>query len=455
MNTTAVILAAGQGTRMHSSLPKVLHTLLGSPLIHYPIVTSARLTGRKPVVVVGHQSGKVIEEIGDRAVTVLQEEQLGTGHALMKVQGMAQDLADFVLVMTADMPLLSEQTLRLVTSTQWQNLGPLTMLVLQSPNSRGFGRVLFNPDASVKGIVEEADASEAERLIQDLNAGVYCFRADWLWQNLDRIPLSQKGEYYLTDLVGIAAGDGLSVKAIVSQDSDELIGINNRVDLAAASKIFQRRINERWMVSGVSLVDPDSAYIEPTVMIGQDTVIYPNTFLQGDTTIGEGCEVGPNTIVRSTKIGDGCKILASVLEEAVIEDHVDMGPFAHLRRGAHLASGVHMGNFGEVKNSYLAPGVKMGHFSYIGDAHVGQDVNIGAGTITCNFGMDGKKNKTDIGDRAFIGSDTLLVAPVKIGEDAATGSGAVVTRDVPSGTLAVGMPARAIRRRNLGDEKPK
>jgi bifunctional UDP-N-acetylglucosamine pyrophosphorylase/glucosamine-1-phosphate N-acetyltransferase len=246
--------------------------------------------------------------------------------------------------------------------------------------------------------------------------------------------------------VGIAGADGLPVQVVTTEDPAEVIGINTRVHLAEATTLLRRRINQAWMLAGVTLIDPANTYIEPEVTIGQDTVIWPNTYLHGKTVIGQACTLGPNTMIHDTQIGNHCKVLASVLEKAVLGDDVDMGPFGHLRKGAHLAKGVHMGNFGEVKNSTLGPGTKMGHFSYIGDAQIGPNVNIGAGTITCNLGMDGKKSPTEIGEGAFIGSDTMLVAPVKIGAGAATGSGSVVTKNVPPETLVVGVPARAIRK---------
>jgi len=277
--------------------------------------------------------------------------------------------------------------------------------------------------------------------IRELNPSVYCFDANWLWDTLEKIPLSPKGEYYLTDLVGIAVEQDRWVQPVPVADPSEMIGINTRIDLADAGALLRQRLNRAWMLAGVTMIEPESVYIEPGVRIGLDTVIWPDTYLQGDTSVGEGCELGPNTIIRSTKIGDRCKVLSSLLEGAVLEDEVDVGPFARLRRGAHLARGVHMGNFGEVKNSYLAPGVKMGHFSYIGDATIGENVNIGAGTITCNY--DGqKKYPTVIEKDVFIGSDTMLVAPVTIGEGARTGAGSVVTHDVAPDTLVYGAPAR-------------
>jgi bifunctional UDP-N-acetylglucosamine pyrophosphorylase/glucosamine-1-phosphate N-acetyltransferase len=363
----------------------------------------------------------------------------------MQAEPLLRGQADLLLVTYADMPLLSEETLRKVVEMQRSNTGPFTMLSLIAEDPRGFGRVIRGADGDVSAIVEEAQAGPDELAVKELNAGLYCFSGDWLWDALKRIPLSPKGEYYLTDLVQIAVSDGLPVKAHVLKNPQEAIGVNTRVHLAEAEALLRQRINRDWMLAGVSIIDPATTYIEPGVQIGQDTVIWPNTHLQGRTVVGENNVLGPNTVIRDTQIGSHCTILVSVLEKAVVEDHVEIGPFGHLRSGAHLSSRVHMGNFGEVKSSYLGPGVKMGHFSYIGDATIGANVNIGAGTITCNY--DGiKKNHTDIDANVFIGSDTMLVAPVKLGEGARTGAGSVVTKDVPPYTLAVGVPARPIRK---------
>jgi bifunctional UDP-N-acetylglucosamine pyrophosphorylase/glucosamine-1-phosphate N-acetyltransferase len=438
---------------MRSSLPKVLHPLLGTPMILYALNAAHQATGNKPVVIIGHEADAVREFIGDQASVIVQESQLGTGHAVQQAEELLRGHSDQVLVIAADMPLLSAETLQDMIDMHESSAGagtPITLLTTQSDDARGFGRVVRDRSGSVAAIVEEAQATPEQLAIRELNTSIYCFSANWLWDSLPRIPLSSKGEYYLTDLIGIAVSDNLFVQAISARDPREGIGINTRVHLAEAEAALRARINEGWMLKGVTIIDPQNTYIEPEVKVGPDTVIWPNTFLQGATQVGAGCTLGPNSIIRDTRIGDHCEILASVAEGAVIEDHVDIGPFAHLRRGAHLAKGVHMGNFGEVKNSYLGPGTKMGHFSYVGDTTTGSNVNIGAGTITCNY--DGqKKHPTDIGEGAFIGSDTMLVAPVKIGAGARTGAGAVVTKDVPSHTLSVGMPARVIRKLEKSD----
>jgi bifunctional UDP-N-acetylglucosamine pyrophosphorylase/glucosamine-1-phosphate N-acetyltransferase len=450
MRTAAVIMAAGQGTRMRSSLPKILHPLLGRPMVWYAIEAARQASGATPLLVIGHGAEQVRQVVGEAANFVLQQPQLGTAHAVLQAETLLRGQADLVLVSAADMPLLSSQTLQRLIEVQRHQRAPITLLSAHSEDSRGFGRILRDAEGRVEAVVEEAQATPEQLAIRELNVGAYCFAATWLWEALKRVPLSPKGEYYLTDLVALAAQEGFSVQTLSVEDASEIIGINNRIHLAEAEAVLRQRINRAWMLAGVTLIDPQTTYIEAEVEIGQDTVILPNTHLQGKTRIGEACTLGPNTILRDTQVGNRCQIFASVLDQAIVEDEVDIGPFAHLRKGAHLAKGVHMGNFGEVKNSYLGPGTKIGHFSYIGDATIGANVNIGAGTITCNF--DGrKKNPTEIEEGAFIGSDTMLVAPVKVGKGARTGAGAVVTKNIPPHTLAVGVPARVIRKFEEGE----
>jgi len=442
VDLAVVILAAGQGTRMQSHLPKVLHPLAGRPLVTYAVETARALTDAEPVLVVGRRAEAVQKAVGGGVTFVEQTPQRGTGHAVLQARETLQGQAGLVLVTYADMPLLTVGTLRRLVERQQRNPGPVTILTLVSDRPRGFGRVMRDENGAVVQVVEEAVATPEQLAIRELNAGVYCFDAHWLWAHVDRIPLSlPRREYYLTDLIGMAIAEGRRVEAVVAEDAVEALGINTRVHLAEAEAVMRRRINERWMLAGVTIVDPATAYIEPGVTIGQDTTVWPNTHLRGETTIGEHCTIGPNTIIVDGHIGDGCRVLASVLEQAVMEDGSDVGPFSHLRKGARLREGAHVGNFGEVKNATLGPGAKMGHFSYLGDAEVGARANVGAGTITCNF--DGvRKHKTVIEEDAFVGSDTMLVAPVRVGKGARTGAGAVVTHDVPDGAVAYGVPAR-------------
>jgi bifunctional UDP-N-acetylglucosamine pyrophosphorylase/glucosamine-1-phosphate N-acetyltransferase len=446
MKVTAVLLAAGQGTRMKSDLPKVLHPLCGKPMLWHVLEALKDATTEKPVVIVGHGAQDVKKYLGGSAACVLQEPRLGTGHAAMQAESLLTGKTDYVIVTYADMPLLRGETFKRLLETQRLNSGPLSLLTVIADDPRGFGRILRKTDGTVEAIVEEYVATPAQLEIKELNVGAYCFKADWLWDALHRIEKNpRKGEYYLTDIVEIAVKDDLPVQAVVHDDFIETIGINTRIHLSEAEGALRTRINHQHMLNGVSMIDPGSTYIDMDVKIGRDTTLLPDTYIHGTTEIGEGNVIGPNTIIRDSRIGNHCKVLACVMEGARIEDDVDIGPFARLRKGAHLKSHVHMGNFGEIKDSTLGEGVKMGHFSYIGNATIGSNTNIGAGTITANYDGE-KKNPTEIGEDVFIGSDTMLIAPLKLGDGARTGAGAVVTKNVPEDTLVVGMPARAIRK---------
>lgn len=450
MKCTSVILAAGEGTRMKSATPKVLHPILGTPMAEYALNAARAVTGGKPIMVVGYKADEVRSVLGDGVTYVHQKERLGTGHAVQQAENVMPETTDLVLVTNADLPLVRPQTLARIIEAQSANEGPMSMLTIELEDPRGFGRVIRGEDESVRAIVEEVDASQEEREIKECNAGMYCFQAEWLWSSLPKIDLSPKGEYYLTDLVEIAVAEGKKVAAVVAEDPEELIGVNNRVHLAEAAKALRKRINRKWMLSGVTITHPELTYIGPEVEIGQDTVIEPNTRLQGKTVVGRNSIIGPQTTVRDAQIGNHCEIESSTIEEAIVEDEVDIGPYSHLRKGAHLARGVHIGNYCEVKEAFLGQGTKMGHFSYIGNAEIGKEVNIGAGTITCNYdGM--KKHLTRIHDHVFLGSDTLLIAPVEVGKGARTGAGAVVNKDIAPYSLTVGVPARVIRKIHRSD----
>jgi bifunctional UDP-N-acetylglucosamine pyrophosphorylase / glucosamine-1-phosphate N-acetyltransferase len=423
-----------------------MHSVMGRPMLEWTVQTAMAVTDAPPVVVVGHGREAVEGFLSSRVRYAVQPELLGTGHAVAQAQSLLQGNADVVVVTYGDMPLLQPETLSslvelFVAERQAERSPALAMLTVVRDDPQGFGRIVRAAGGDVQAIVEEVDCTPEQLAISELNPGIYCFEADWLWQNLPNIPLSAKGEYYLTDLVGIAVQQGRKVVTQAAPVAD-VDGINTRVHLAQATEVLRRRILERHMLAGVTIIDPNTTYIEEGVEIGQDSTIWPGTMLQGATVIGERASIGPHAQVVDTQVGDECRVVYSVLEQARMERRSQIGPFGHLRAGAHLAEDVHMGNFGEVKNSYLGPGVKMGHFSYLGDATIGANVNIGAGTITCNF--DGKsKQRTEIGNDVFIGSDTMLVAPVVLGEGARTGAGSVVTHDVPPNTLVYGVPARS------------
>lgn len=454
-----VVLAAGKGTRMRSKLPKVLHPLAGLPLMAHVLnaveaIPSALssfssimpVSTPKPIVVLGHEASQIEAAFGEQYLYALQEEQLGTGHAVLTTQATVDalyPLPQTVLVCYGDTPLVSSNMLASVLHEHLTQHATVTFLTATTEQPSDFGRVVRDSLGHVREIVEMKRATPEQKRIKEVNSGVYCFDRAWLWETLRALPRNVSGEYYLTDLVGIA-GVQERVITTVNGTLDETIGVNDRVQLAEAEHLLRKRILERHMYAGVTIVDPATTYIDATVSIGMDTVILPGTMLTGKTTIGSDCRIGPNTTIDASTIGERCIIRGSALEETTLEDDVRIGPFSHCRSGAYLAHNVRMGNFGEVKNSYVGAETDMHHFSYLGDATVGEHTNIAAGTITSNF--DGKqKHRTEIGAGAFIGCDTILVAPVTVGEYAYTGAGAVVTRDVPPHALVVGVPAHVLR----------
>jgi bifunctional UDP-N-acetylglucosamine pyrophosphorylase/glucosamine-1-phosphate N-acetyltransferase len=392
---------------MKSDLPTALHPLAGRPLLRFVVDAARALEPLQLTVVVDFGGDRVRQKMGEGVTYASQGQPLGTGHALLQAEQAVAGQAASVLVLYGNRPLIRPETLRRVLDRRESEDAAITLLTCSLPDA----------------------------------TGIYCFRDEWLWPNLRQLQAGPGGKYDLADLVERAGAQGELVTTLQLDDGLEAMAVDDRLRLAQAEAEMRRRINERWMLAGVTLIHPEATFIEAEVEIGADTTIWPNSFLQGQTRIGSACTIGPGSVIRDSTIGDGCKVELSVVEQAIIEEGSEVGPFGHLRKGAHLARGVHMGNFGEVKNSYLGPGVKMGHFSYLGDATVGDRTNIGAGTITCNY--DGqRKHRTLIGQEAFIGSDTMLVAPVEIGDGAMTGAGSVVTRDVPPGSVAFGVPAR-------------
>jgi bifunctional UDP-N-acetylglucosamine pyrophosphorylase/glucosamine-1-phosphate N-acetyltransferase len=338
MRLAAVVLAAGQGTRMKSSLPKVLHQVLGHPIVEYAVGTAVEVTGNPPVLVVGHGADQVKETLGDRAEYALQAEQLGTGHAVLQAREALRGRADRVLVWYADMPLISSALLRPLLAQHAESGATFTIVTVIADDPRGFGRVIRDADdGRVLAVIEEVDCTAEQKAIRELNAGVYCFEAGWLWDNLPALPVSRKGEYYLTDAVALAVGQGRKVGAYVCQDPDELLGINTRVHLAEAEAAMRRRINRRWMEAGVTLIDPLTTTIEPGVEIGQDTTVQPGTLLRGRTTIGAGCQLGPGTLIENSVLGDGCAVVMSVVRDAMLPAGSQVGPFERVAAAPLLA----------------------------------------------------------------------------------------------------------------------
>jgi bifunctional UDP-N-acetylglucosamine pyrophosphorylase/glucosamine-1-phosphate N-acetyltransferase len=427
---------------MRSALPKVMHRVAGRPMVRYVVDAAHALDPVDIVVVVGYRAELVRQALGDGVTYATQAEQLGTGDAVQQAAAVLAGRGGTVLVLNGDTPLLRSETLQQVVDHHNAERAVLTLLTFHPGNPMGYGRVVRDPETGqVLAVVEEKEMTPEQHAIGEVSSGILCFRDEWLWPNLARLDRHPNGEVYLTDLVAMARNQGQIVSALTASEPLEVIGLDHRPKLAQAEAEMRRRINGAWMLAGVTLVHPETTYIDAGVEIGADTVIWPNTLLQGQTRIGEACTIGPGTVIRDSTIGDQCRVELSVVEQAIMEEGSDIGPFGHLRKGAHLGPGAHMGNFGEVKNSYLGPGSKMGHMSYLGDATVGAEANIGAGTITCNYDGE-RKHRTLIGKGAFIGSDTMLVAPLEIGEGAKTGAGSVVTHDVPPGAVAYGVPAR-------------
>lgn len=456
-NVAAIILAGGKGTRMKSQLPKMLHPVLNEPMIYHPLRAS-RLAGIPPertIVVVGHGKTAMIEAVSrfGNYLFAEQPEQLGTGHAVMVAQETAQTLADVkhILVFYGDNALLHPRSLSQMLAKHLERQPLVTLATAHLQDPIGYGRIIRDEQTSrFKAIVEETDCSPEQKLVKEFNPGVYVFDAAWLWATLPKLQKSPRGEYYLTDVPALAIAENSAGVETLEIDAVETLGINDRVQLAEVSNILRQRVLRDLMLNGVTITDPATTYISAGVQIAPDSVIEPNTHLRGQTQIGTGCTIGPNSLLRDAQIGDNCQIIASVVEESVLEEAVKVGPFSRVRPGCHLERGAYMGNFAEVSRSHIGANSKQGHFSFIGDATLGEEVNVGAGTITANY--DGiNKNKSVIGSRVFLGSDTTLRAPIVLGDEARTGAGSVVTKNVEPGVTVVGLPARPIKRKKILD----
>lgn len=444
MKLKTLILAAGKGTRMKSDMPKVIHKVNGIPMITKIIDTLSGLNPEENILILGHKKEEVLKVVGENCDYVLQTEQLGTGHAVIQAKEKLEGYDGDVMILCGDTPLLRESTLKSLYEYHKESGAVTTILTSIYENPFGYGRIV-KEDGLVKAIVEEKEASEEIKKIKEVNAGVYCFNSKELFKALDKIDNNnEKGEYYLTDVIGIQVSENKKVQSFILEDKMEILGVNSKVELTQAGKVLRDRKNRELMEEGVILIDPETTYVEESVKVGRDTVLYPGVVLQGKTVIGENCEIIGNSRIIDSVLGNNIRVESSVIEESILEDGVTMGPFAHIRPKSLLKEKVHIGNFVEVKKSTLEKGVKAGHLTYLGDAQVGENTNIGAGTITCNY--DGvNKFKTVIGKDAFIGSDSMLVAPVNIGEKALIGAGSVITKDVPSNSLAVSRSKQIIK----------
>ena len=441
--TVAVILAAGKGTRMKSALPKVLHAVGGQSMLRHVMTAAEQAGAKRTIVVVGFGGDQVQAEIGAAAEYVLQAEQLGTGHAMMQAQPVLAGYTGTVLLLCGDTPLLTGNTLQQLVAAHQQSGAAATVLTAMPADATGYGRILRDKSGQVLGIVEQKDATPEQKQIGEINTGIYCFEAAPLFAALAGLTCNNaQQEYYLTDVLAILAQAGQRVGAVEVADFQETLGINSRLQLAEAEKILRQRKLLELMDSGVTVMDPASTFVDASVSIGEDTVLYPFTWLEGKTTIGRDCRIGPNSRIADSQLGDAVTLHFSYAHECKIADGVTVGPYVHLRPDAELAAGVKVGNFVEVKNSRVGVGSKLPHLSYIGDADIGSGVNIGCGTITVNY--DGKKkHRTVVGDTAFVGCNSNLVAPVSVGAGSYIAAGSTITKDVPDGALGVGRARQA------------
>lgn len=440
--TVAIVLAAGLGTRMRSAIPKVLHPLCGRPMIDYVLDAAMAATGSRPLVVCSPATEAVRAAVADRADTALQEVPRGTGDALRAALTALDAGVEDVLVLSGDVPLVGTELLTGLLEARRMDAAAIALVSVDAIDPGGLGRVVRNEGGTVEQVVEEKDATDDERSITEINAGLYAIEAAWLRRRIaDLRPSPVTGELYLTDLVRFAREDGRLVAALDVDDDGRLTGINDRAQLARAEWDMRVEMNDRWMRAGVTMRDPSTVYLDHAVDLAEDVVLEPNVVLKGATRIGERTRIASGSQIIDSVVGPDCVIWASVIERSTVEDHVTIGPFSHLRPGAHVGRRSEIGNYAEIKNSHLGEHVRQHHNSYLGDADVGADTNVGAGTITANY--DGvHKYRTTIGEGVFLGVDTMLRAPVTLGDGSRTGAGAVVTHDVPPGKLAVGVPAR-------------
>ena len=439
----AIILAAGEGTRMKSSLPKVMHPLCGKPMLWHVLQSAAAVTA-KQLLVVGNGAGQVKDYFGQEYIYVERRQQLGTGHALQQVLPYLPDSGE-ALVLCGDTPLLEKDVLEQLVLTNRRQGAAATVLTAQMEEPYGYGRIIRDGEGRIRAIVEEPDLTPEQRSVREINTGSYCFELQALKKYLPLLPQNKnKGEYYLTDLLPLLLAAGLRVEAYKIDDAVQALGINDRLQLARATSRMRERINATLMLSGVTMIDPATTYIDAGVEIGRDTVIYPQTILEGKTRVGENCRLGPGLQLVDTVVGNGVSCRQSVVLESVLQDGAVIGPFAHIRPGSVIGPGAKIGDFVEIKNSTIGKGSKVPHLSYVGDTQMGPAVNMGAGSIVVNY--DGRrKHATSIGEGAFIGCNSNLIAPVSIGSSSFIAAGSTITRDVPSGSLSIARSRQEIK----------
>lgn len=436
-NRYAVILAAGEGTRMKSDLYKVLHPIVGKPMVLHVIDQLKELDLNKMATVVGFGAEDVVKIIGENSEFVIQEEQLGTGHAVRQAEELLANKEGTTLVVCGDTPLITSETYEALFRHHEQTGAKATVLTAEAPNPFGYGRVIRNKQHHVERIVEHADATEQEKQIAEINTGTYCFDNQSLFKAIKKVSNDNaQGEYYLTDVIEIIRNENELVDAFLTPDFDETIGINDRIALSQAEKLMKRRINEYHMRNGVTIIDPDNSYIGIDVKIDRDVTIYPGSVITGETMIEAHAEIGPHSEIKNCRIGKHTLVKQSVVRDSTIGDRVDIGPYAHIRPETSLSDEVRVGNFVEVKKATVGEKTKLPHLSYIGDAHIGSNTNLGCGTITVNF--DGKdKHITTVGDDAFVGCNTNLIAPVTVGDGAFIAAGSTITNDIPKDALSI------------------